>query len=441
MPSERIATISRFESLLMGSLEAEYWQTLPSHTKYDALHTTLPAKRLLSFLNKASRLALRCVSSTTKVWVETGRQSLFSTLYTPFPLSAEDWISPTSASLHRISALCEDLVVHVAASKTPLMTAYRKFSGSSTLVAFPALTHLRVRAPSSDSFYPLLAFRMLLQAVDASNLTHFTVAGLPIEGVQALRWGPFSSYIDSDWSGSVMWRRLTSLEISLIPSTGPEDLPGSEEGMQGLKILHDWLCSFAENKLHKVRIEWIGGLEGPNPFLLDDMARIDDDIGAESYLSQLRWKGGCKEIWLGGVTLGPDDVEAMAERVRGLKRVMVRLNMIGWKIGQEKKKVISRGHEWVVMDLQGAKEKETILERDIGTQKNASKKFVGKYSKVTGPHEIQGQIRADWSRNEMSGEGGIGGEAIVFDDDEPFSASSRELLFFLDEQNEAQIRK
>lgn len=316
------------------------------------------------------------------------------------------------------------------------MTGYRKLSGSSSLVAFPALINLRVRAPASNSFYPLLAFRMLLQAVDVSCLTQFTVAGLPIEGVQALRWGPFSSYVDSDWSGSVMWRRLTSLEISLIPSTGLEDLAGSEEGMQGVKILHDWLCSFAENKLNKVRIEWIGGLEGPNPFLLDDIARMDDDLGGESYMSQLRWKGGCKEIWLGGVTLGPDDVEAMAERIRGLRRVVVRLNMIGWKLGEKKRKVISRGLEWVVMETQGARKKETIPEEHIGTQKDASKEMFGKFSEVTRPREIQEQICEYWGNEEIGAECKIGEETIDLDDEEPISASSKELVFFLDERYE-----
>ncbi len=258
--------------------------------------------------------------------------------------------------MQRIAAKCEFLVFHVNASTTALRSPQNILKDLHSLPRFTALKHLRIIAPYFDSFYPLLEARTFLQAVEPPLLRHFAVDGLSIEGLEALRWGPFSAYFDSDWNGSIVWRRLTSLEIGLTPWTGLDDLNKSVEGMQGIKILHDWLGSFGGNQLEKVRFEWAGEWHGPNPFLLDQWADVDD-AGELVDMAWIRWTG-CKEIWLGGVSLGPEDVESMAERIRGLQRLAIRMRFFRRKteIEEWEERVVNRGQEWLVMDVERAVE-------------------------------------------------------------------------------------
>jgi hypothetical protein len=358
MPKSYGTAASTFEALVSTTFEPP--PPSDSHAiqrKADSILFMLPGKKILSLLPKSSLLNIRLVSFIMKVWVENERKSLFSILHISFPLSPQDWVwNPAPSPLQRIAAKCEFLVFHVNSSTTALRSPHNILKGLHSLPQFTALTHLRIITPYYDSFYPLLEARAFLQAVEPPLLRHLAVDGLSIEGVEALRWGPFSAYFDSDWNGSTVWRRLTSLEICLTPWTGVEDLTKSVEGMQGIKILHDWLGSFGGNKFEKVRFEWAGDWHGPNPFLLDEWAELDD-AGEMIDMALIRWTG-CKEIWLGGVSLGPDDVESMVERIKGLQKLAIWRTLFRRKTETEEweERVVNRGREWLVMDVERAVE-------------------------------------------------------------------------------------
>lgn len=424
-----VLTISLFESLLEGALLPDTRCHKLLHEELHPLRVLFPEKRLLSFLPRSSLLALRLVSITTKIWVESGPRSVFSTLYLPFPFKSKEYAYNPRVPSHQVSEICERLIVNVAASETPLTTAYNIFWGAGTLPTYASLTHLCVNAPSSGSFWPLLEFRMFIQAIDFPLLRRFTIDGLSIEGVKALRWGPLTSYLDADWTSSVMWRQLTNLDITLAPSMGVADLGRSEEGMQATKILHDWIGSFGENKFEKVRFEWMGDQEGPNPFFLDEVAEMGGSEG-DPRMPRIKWNG-CKEVWLGGVSLSAKDFEGMTDRINGLRRVVIWMSMLGRKAKERERKVCSRGQEWVVMEVADARQNETQLTSGNATQDDTMEEIAQEYFEETELQETQRQKFKNWSRDEMGEERG-GGETLCGDDDDALSDGSREVPIFLD---------
>lgn len=428
-----VPTISRFESLLEEALIPDPHDQ-PLHKMQDPSHLFFPEKRLLSFLPISSLLALRLVSITTKFWAESGPRSIFSTLFLSFPFDAKDYASNPRNPPHEVTKICETLVVNITGSKTALTTAYNIFWGSETLPTFSSVTHLHLNAPPSDSFWPLLEFRMFMQAVDFPRLKRVSVDGLSFEGVKALRWGPLTSYIDLDWGSSVMWQQLTNLDISLTPSMGVADLGVSEGGMQAVMILHNWIGSFGENKFEKVRFMWLEGQEGPNPFLLEDMAEM---YGSREELDMpsIKWRG-CKEIWLGGVSLGAEDIQKMAKRVKGLIRVVISMSMLGREVKEGERKVSSRDQEWVMLDVVRTRPNQMHMTSGNIPQDNAVGQIVGEHHETTGLQGFEGEIVEDWIEDKMAEE--RDGEALYFNDEEEedLSVESRETLFFLDMINE-----
>ena len=422
-------TSSLFENLLIASLPTEnrYYKQLEE--ELNPLQALFPEKRLLSLLPRSSLLTLRLVSNTTKSWVECGPRSVFSTLYLPFPFEAKEYATNPLVPSCQASNMCEKLIVNVAASETPLVTMYNIFWGADTLPTYSSLTHLYVNAPCVDSFWPLLEFRMFIQAVDSPLLRRFTVKGLSIDGVKALRWGPFTSYLDADWTSAVMWRQLTNLDISLAPSLGVADLGRSEEGRQAIRILHDWIGSFDENRFEKVRLEWMEEQEGPNPFLLDDMVEI---YGAdeEPKMPRISWKS-CKELWLGGVSLGTKDLKKMTSRIKGLGKLMIWRSLLGRETRKGERIVRSRGQEWVLIKMGDARQNDTHL-RSKGVRRDDTLEEVAReYHEETELQESHGQILENWSRHEVSEERG-GGETFCGDIDDALSDGSREVPLFLD---------
>lgn len=432
MPLPAMPTISRFESLLEGALIPDPLEQ-PLHKMQVPSQLFFPEKTLLSFLPRSSLLALRLVSIITKIWAENGPRSVFSTLFLSFPFEAKDYASNPRNPSHEVSKTCETLVVNIAGSKTALTTAYNIFWGSETLPTFSSVTHLHLNAPPSDSFWPLLEFRMFMQAVNFPRLKRVSVDGLSIEGVKALRWGPLTSYIDLDWGSSVMWQRLTNLDISLTPSMGVADLGVSEGGVHAVMILHSWIRSFGDNKFEKVRFMWLEGQEGPNPFLLEDVAEMYGS-GGEIEMPVIKWKG-CKEIWLGGVSLGADDIQKMAKKVKGLIRVVIWMSMLGREVKEGERKVMSRDHEWVMLDVVRARQSQMHMKRGNITQDNAVGQIVGEHHDATGPQGIDGEILEDRTKDEMAEK--REGEALYVDEEgEALSDVSREVPFYLDMINE-----
>lgn len=392
--------------------------------------TTFPEGRLLSFLHKSSVLALRRVSTTTKNWVESGPQSVFSTLYLPFPFKSQEYNMNPDVPSYQASKVCEKLIVNVAASSTRLKAMYNIFLDIRSLPRYSSLMHLHVNAPASDSFWPLLEFRMFIQAVKFRRLRRFTVNGLSIEGIKALRWGPLTSYLEADWASSAIWQRLTNLDVSLVPSMGVPNLGRSEEGRQAIKILHDWIRSFGENRFEKVRFEWIGDQEGPNPFLLDEMAELHGPDG-EPQVEWINWKS-CKEIWLGGVSLGTKDLEKMMDRVKGLKKLVIWTSLLGREMREGERKVYSRGHEWVMIDTDDMRENQTDLTTTHVTRNSYLTETALQSYLETLLQDSQAQILEDWSREDKGEERGGGKTPIDEDNDDALSTGSREVPIFLE---------
>lgn len=380
MHFRQASSTSGFESFVTKSNEPIPTALLLHHNGFSS---SLPAKQLLSILPKSSILALRRVSRTTKAWTESLRTSPFTSLHIQFPNL--DFYSSTPTTLHRISRQCQTLTVSVMGSEAPLIT-FHKVPEQSRLPAFTQLTHLHIIPPASDSFEPLLAFRNFLQSLDVPVLSRISIDGLALEGIRALRWGPFSSYEDSDWRGAMVWRRIVVLEARLLPwwSNQPKPSPGNKarcgieverqriekmEERAGIKILHDWVQSFEDNKMERFRFEWPLQTRGPNPLLLGEAA-AKDKLGTWFSAPPIRSRG-CREVWLGGCYIGMEDVRLLEDRLRGLERVMVWRGWLGE--GLVGKRSTVEGTEWVGVHLK-PKKKETKERADTKLGKQNSTK-------------------------------------------------------------------
>lgn len=125
------------------------------------------------------------------------------------------------------------------------------------------------------------------------------------------------------------------------------DRAQEERWCTGIKILHDWLNSFVTaGKLRKLKFAWQGG-EGPNPLLLDEVAR---GIGRGRWFSAPAVRGRCLgRLWLRGVRVGREDVDMLKMRMEGLEVLMVEGRFVGEGVGGMKR--VIGGREWVDVEL------------------------------------------------------------------------------------------
>lgn len=356
------SSTSSFESFVSKSNEPIPKALRLYHTDFSP---SLPANLLLSILSNSSILTLRRVSRTTKSWTESRGTSPFASLHIQFPNL--DLYSSTTTTLHRIFRQCQKLTVSVLGSEFPLVT-FHNLPEQRKIPAFPRLTHLHIIPPDTDSFEPLLAFRLFLQSAEVPLLSRITIDGLALEGIRALRWGPFSSYVETDWRGAMVWRRINVLEVRLLPwwsnqprfPTGNKAQGGIEverqqmeklEERAGIKILHDWVKSFEDNKMERFRFEWPAQIRGYNPLLLGESA-AKDRSGSWFSAPPIRSRG-CREVWLGGCHIGMEDVRLLEGRLRGLERVMVWRGWLGE--GLVGKRSTVEGRDWVGVHLEPTK--------------------------------------------------------------------------------------
>ncbi|KAL8745824.1 MAG: hypothetical protein Q9190_002081 [Brigantiaea leucoxantha] len=217
----------------------------------------------------------------------------------------------------------------------------------------------------------------------------------------ALRWGPFSSLGgEATWTGEIFWRNLWSLSLGLrgewlddyegsvndsrsastgMSLSGMRGGPQAESKMkareknqkkeayrQNIQILHDFLAQCAvSDALGTLKFEWVrlgrrckpefdedredcSGLEGPNPFLLEEVVGKKVKSGGWFSAPPTRWKKGMKEVWLGGVRVGSEDLKFMKARMEGLKRLVV---WEGMATELEGKKLFMEGRKWMDVDL------------------------------------------------------------------------------------------
>lgn len=131
------------------------------------------------------------------------------------------------------------------------------------------------------------------------------------------------------------------------------------EERAGVKILHDWVTSFEDNRMDRFRFEWPEKTKGYNPLLLvfESAAKSAAKDQSRVWFSpRVIESQGCKEVWLGGCYVGMEEMNLMKERLRGLERVVVWRGWLGPGFVGTRSTV--DGTEWVSAHLQ-PKKKET----------------------------------------------------------------------------------
>ncbi|KAM0800761.1 hypothetical protein BDR22DRAFT_972699 [Usnea florida] len=319
---------------------------MPISASVRSYHSTnlpsLPAAQLLSFLPRPCQLSLRHLSRTIKTWVDSAAPSLFSHLSVRFPFNNLSARENSLASLDQVSALhtisphCEHLTVTVS----PYLAAPER-SDVVTFPPLPRLQHLCLTAPDQNPFQSLLAFRLALQAAYVPLLTHLSINNVSISGIQALRWGSFTSFGDADWTGATVWHGLRELEVEIVPwwheddTNHPVQEPNNrrtshlqrtsrlqkERSRTSTRVLHDWLHAFATSSphLHTLHLSYLLPTPipphtalPPNPLLLDAiMSRPPPPPhqNGNPWFSAppIRWGPALTSVWLGGVVVGLAD--------------------------------------------------------------------------------------------------------------------------------------
>lgn len=132
-------------------------------------------------------------------------------------------------------------------------------------------------------------------------------------------------------------------------ATPGERLDKAQEAIwcMGMKILHDWLNSFATaGTLRELELAWLGA-EGPNPLLLDEFAagsRRGNWFSAPPVRSR-----GLREVWLRGVRVEVKDVCLMKMRLEGLALLMVEGRLAGKGVRGVGRMV--KGRQWFEVAL------------------------------------------------------------------------------------------
>ena len=318
--------------------------------------STNPATHLLSLLPNRTRLLIRLVSHRTKVWTDTSPSPL-QHLRLTFPLS--HYSLHDLAAFQSLSTYCTHLTVKLEPSKIELPDTRAENQSPLKLTHLTSLTDLDIIAPMYDEFFPLVAFRMALQGSRAESLRCMTISPVTIVGMIALRWGPFSSYMETSWAGAKVWRRLTRLELGLLPWWEDTYVDGDgtterkrvrqpvEQWRTGVKVLHDWLASFASGeKIETLKVWWYEH-EGPNPILLHSVAVGEGDPKWHG-VKATTWRG-LKYLWLDKCRVEMEDVIGIRIRCTDLEELWVEDEWIrgGDKEGVPGTPVYMDGAWWV----------------------------------------------------------------------------------------------
>ncbi|KAL8672098.1 MAG: hypothetical protein Q9168_003430 [Polycauliona sp. 1 TL-2023] len=296
------------------------------------------ATYLLRLLPRSTVLTLRAVSKTTKDWVHKDNHNLITSLKLTCPLPPVPSRS-SKEMLYTLAPGCRQLSIKLLPSATQI-------HHGSTLHPSPArqifkILHstksLRVEAPVTDAFYPLLSLRMALEQASIKSLTELHFQNLTLPGLLGLRWGTFDSFVDAAWMGKTFWRGITCLRVAMRsdwlkwahtdlhrePNVEKRERMRRERDIyrQGIQILHDWFFQFSLIKnMERMLFEWSGGI-GPNPFMLEE--EVAEEKGGEWFSAPaLEWNG-VQEVWLGGIQVNTNDVTTIKLRFEGLEKLMV----------------------------------------------------------------------------------------------------------------------
>ena len=236
-----------------------------------------------------------------------------------------------------------------------------------TMLNLTSLTHLHIDAPMYDDFYPLLAFRLVLQAASVPNLSHMTISPLSLPGVMAMRWGPFTSFGETEWTGAHVWRGLTRLEVGLSPwhrdhiEGAGRPYENKEERRSairvqrklGTRVLYDWLASFAaSDKVEILKLWWYED-KGLNPLLLDILS-VKKNARPWHSLKPVKWKG-LRELWLGMCRVTQADVDELQARCVQLEELWVEDKFLDEDVNGKAKLVDETWWARVQLDKQSEK--------------------------------------------------------------------------------------
>ena len=158
-----------------------------------------------------------------------------------------------------------------------------------------------------------------------NRLHTLRLAPITAMSILPLRWAGLAALSTSgysEWWTSFFWSSLTVLEIQIA---SPYSTFSTSESRMFGKILHDYLSSFTDT-LKVLRFVWLGGV-GPNPMLLDLEAQLRPGKPGRRSLKDFSapaivWKE-LKEVWLGGVPVGPFTGATMISRAEKLKQIML----------------------------------------------------------------------------------------------------------------------
>ena len=283
----------------------------------------LPPNDDVSLLPKSFLLTFRKLTHATRDWVDSAKPSVFSRIRIRFPLSS----NPQKLfALSRVASYCQHMDVSFLGMHEVICT----FNTGPSLPSFTALTDLHLDCPSPHTIQPLLSFRQALKSPSVPSLTRLTISNLTLEGIKALRFGSFTIFGTSDPTSRQMWQRLRLLDITVVPWFGKaakeinttllrvRDQPDDHETWRtGLRILHNWLESFAfTGNLETLNFRW-HGQQGPNPLLLDLVGREPTTVQWFS-ATAIIWRD-LKQTQLMGVRITEEDVKKMQERVPQLR--------------------------------------------------------------------------------------------------------------------------
>ncbi|KAL2039773.1 hypothetical protein N7G274_007632 [Stereocaulon virgatum] len=317
----------------------------------------LPPSDDVSLLPKSFLLIFRKLTHATRDWVDSAKPSVFSRLHIRFPLSNDP---QKLFALSRIAVYCQ----HIDFSFLGMHEVIYTFNTSPSLPSFTALTNLHLDCPAPQTIQPLLSFRQALKSPSVPALICLTISNLTLEGIKALRFGSFTTFGTSDPTSRQMWQRLRLLDITVVPWFGkaakeintsllrvrapPDDY---ETWRTGLRILHNWLESFAfTGHLETLNFRW-HGQQGPNPFLLDIVGREPTTVQWFS-ATAIIWRD-LKQTQLMGVRITEEDVKKMQERIPQLRSLRGDPELVGQDVLPQAQEKMSGNRESVLVRLGG----------------------------------------------------------------------------------------
>ena len=317
----------------------------------------LPLNDDVSLLPKSFLLTFRKLTHATRDWVDSAKPSVFSRLHIRFPLSNDP---QKLFALSRVALNCQ----HMGVSFLGMHQAICTFNTGPFLPSFTALTDLHLDCPASHTIQPLLSFRQALKSPNVPALTCLTISTLTLEGIKALRFGSFTTFGTSDPTNRQIWQKLRLLDITVIPWFGKaakemepsllrvRDQPDDHETWRtGLRILHNWLESFAfTGNLETLNFRWLGQ-QGPNPLLLDLVGREPTTVQWFSATAIL-WRD-LKQTQLMGVRITEEDVKKIQERVPQLRSLRGDPELVGHDVLPQAQEKTPGNRESVLVRLGG----------------------------------------------------------------------------------------